>query len=393
MTSIGLYVHVPFCLTKCGYCDFCSHVPQPGQPTRLVDALLRELRGSPAGESPSVRVRTAFIGGGTPTTLPFQDATRLLRDIGAIVRRDGATEFTVEANPATLDSGLAELLFESGVNRLSVGVQSFVPAELACLGRKHTPRAVTETLATARACGLSRFNLDLIYGIPGQTLSSWRESIRQAVACDPEHISCYALSYEPGTPLEQARLLGRIVPCDESAEAAMYDLATDHLAEAGFEHYEISNFAKPSARCEHNLGYWRNEPYLGIGPSACSYIDGRRSRTTPDTEDYIQRVAAGRTAVDESEQLNARESAGETAMLALRLIEGLDICWFQTRTGFNPLHLFAQPIRQHLPAGRILVTPSHIRLSRAGLLIADTIIADFLAAASSRGLTDERTSG
>jgi oxygen-independent coproporphyrinogen-3 oxidase len=385
MVDTGLYVHVPFCRTKCGYCDFYSRVPAAGQPGRYVDAVLAELAGGPAGPGGRVRVRTIFVGGGTPTILPVDELSRLFGVLGELARRDGVSEFTVEANPASLDDAKARVLREAGVNRVSIGVQSFAAQELKTLGRSHQAEDVAPTVRSARRWGFSHVNLDLIFGIPGQTERSWEESLRMAMELGPDHIACYGLTYEPGTPLHRRWVEGALDPCGEETEARMYECAIDTLTSAGFEHYEISNFARPGARCEHNLAYWRNEPYVGLGPAAASYFEGVRTRNVADVEQYIRRIALGQSPVVESERLDAKERAGETAMLQLRLTDGIDRRSFERQTGFDAMALFADVIRSHVAGRRLTVTPTHIRLTRSGLLIADSVMADFIAVGSRGG--------
>ncbi|MBN1492155.1 MAG: radical SAM family heme chaperone HemW [Phycisphaerae bacterium] len=390
MLAVGLYVHIPFCSRKCAYCDFYSRVPGPGQTRLVVDALLAELDSGRAGRCPSVRVQTIFVGGGTPTVLPTDDFGRLFRSLGRLARRDAAVEFTVEANPASVDDAKAAVLRAAGVDRISLGVQSFHVAELACLDRLHSPEDIPRTLRRLRRAGFEHVNLDLIFGIPGQSLASWTDTLRRAVDLEPDHLACYGLTYEPGTPLEARRSLGHVQPCGEALEVEMYARAIDYLAEAGFEHYEISNFARASGRCRHNLGYWLGEPYLGIGPAAAGYLDGQRTRNVADMTEYMRRILAGESAVVEREQLDALAHAGEAAMLELRLIDGLDRERFQRRTGFDPVRLFAEPLASHGVGGRVVVTGSHIRLTRAGLFVADSVMADFIAAAEVSPLAPER---
>jgi oxygen-independent coproporphyrinogen-3 oxidase len=393
MFNAGLYVHVPFCRAKCAYCDFFSRLPAPGQTARLVDALLTELATGPVGIDPRMRICTIFVGGGTPTVLPSADLARLCDALGQVARRDAVREFTVEANPATLDDDKAAILRRAGANRVSVGVQSFHDDELRILGRSHRADDIVRTVRIARESGFVRMNLDLIFGIPGQTESAWAESLRMAVELGPDHLACYGLTYEPGTPLDEARVARLLEPCDEDTEARMYDYTVDTLSNYGFDHYEISNFARPGARCEHNLAYWRNEPYVGIGPAAAGYLDGERTRNVADIEEYIARITAGRSPVDEREHLDPRSRAGETAMLQLRLVEGIDRPWFRRHTGYDPMALFGDAIRAHVAACRLSVTPTHIRLTRSGLLIANTVMADFLMVARQGGLTAGSSSG
>ena len=372
----ALYLHVPLCRRRCGYCDFYSEVLDPPLVTPLIDAMLAELEWA-RGQC-TLDLETVFVGGGTPTVLPPEQLERLLRAAGAPLRRDCQTEFTVEANPATVDALLARLLAAAGVNRISLGAQSFDPAELLTLERIHKTEDVVRTIDVCRTHGIRRISLDLIFGIPRQTLASWERSLRAALALTPEHLSCYALTYEPGTPLQAKLAAGEVERVDHDVEADMYELAIDLLAAAGYEQYEISNFARPGEECRHNLVYWRNEPYLGIGPSAAGYVDGTRYKNVADIRAYCDAVGAGRSPRCEEECLAPEQCARETAMLALRLNRGLDRRAFAERFGSDPAEYFADAVARHGAAGLLEVTGAAIRLTRRGRPLADTVIRDFL---------------
>lgn len=374
--ELSLYVHVPFCTTKCGYCDFYS-VPITGRATgRLVRALITEMRCRI--ELLRHAVVTIFVGGGTPTVLSPEELARLLAAIREAAGDRPAREFTVEANPDTLDLAKAQILHRAGVNRLSLGAQSFRPADLQVLDRLHDPASVARSVRTARSAGFEQINLDLIFGIPGQTMAAWRDSLRRAAELEPTHLACYGLTYEPGTPLTARRDRGRVRPCDEALEAEMFGTAIDELASAGFEHYEISNYALPGCRCEHNLRYWRNEPYLGIGPSAASFVGGRRWRNVPDLDRYVAAVEQGARPEVESETLRPLAAIRETAMLALRMRDGIDVAAMRERFGADPLRLFAPLIERLRGNGLLLADQRAIRLTRRGLLFADSVAAEFL---------------
>lgn len=381
----SVYVHVPFCHTICGYCDFYSTVLDRATSGPLVETLICELEqalegrfDTPPAPPLEARIRTLFVGGGTPTTLPPLELSRLLRRLAALPSGDGPPEFTVEANPATVGDRVAHLLVEAGVNRVSIGAQSFDPAELRVLERIHRPAQVEQTVRACRRAGIRALNLDLIFGVPGQTLESWLANLRAALALEPEHLSCYSLTYEPGTPLFEQQRAGRVQPVEASLEAAMYEAAIDTLTAAGFRHYEISNFARPGFECRHNLVYWHNEPYLGIGPSAAGFVGGVRYRNVPDTAEYVRAIRAARPPHVEQERLPPERRARETVMLELRLIEGLERRRFADRFGHDPATLYAEAIARHVALGLLELTPTHLRLTRAGLLLADTVIADFL---------------
>ncbi len=375
----SIYVHVPFCRTLCGYCDFYSIVYRPDLADRLVAALLRELdhwRHRLEGQ-----IETIFVGGGTPTTLPPRLLARLLEALAALRNPQTQLEFTVEANPATVTEPIATVLRAAGVTRVSIGAQSFDPAELRVLDRLHDPREVEQTVAACRHAGLGQINLDLIFGIPGQSAARWRAHLAQAVAIGPEHLSCYCLTYEPGTPLHRRLLAGRIRKAEETHEVELYELSIDQLAAAGYAQYEISNFARPGCACRHNLTYWRNEPYVGIGPSAAGYVDDVRYRNVPDARRYVEAIEAGADPAIEREPRSQEDQMRETAMLGLRLThEGIDRERFARRFGIDPCEAFESLITRYQALELLEVSERSVRLTRRGLLVADTVIADFLTA-------------
>lgn len=372
----AVYVHVPFCRRLCGYCDFYSVVPERAMVAPLVDALLRELDRH-SGRS-DLAVETIYVGGGTPTTLPPGELRRLLDRRRDLPASGAPLEFTVEANPETLTPETVHVLAAAGVGRLSVGAQSFDPADLAVLERGHRPEQVFEAVSACRQAGIGQINLDLIFAIPGQALESWRSSLRAAMALHPAHLSCYGLTFEPGTRLAERLEAGAISRVDEDLDAAMYELTIDELTAAGYGHYEISNFARPGCQCRHNLAYWHNQPYLGIGPAAAGLLDGVRYTNVANVAAYVAAIAEGCSPRVEEERRSDEQRARETAMLELRLTEGIDRHRFEHRFGHDPVEFFAEPVNRHGRRGLLEVTDRYLRLTRAGLLLANTVIADFL---------------
>lgn len=370
-----LYVHVPQCAARCGYCDFYSEVFDPRLARPLVDAVLRELARWAAARA--FRFDTIFVGGGTPTVLPPTELARLLA--GLREHADSAAlEYTVEANPATVTAETAAALTAAGVNRVSLGAQSFDAAELRVLERGHEPEHIGQTIAICRQAGVRHFNLDLIFGIPGQTLRSWQESLQAALTLDPVHLSCYGLTYEPGTRLWQQRAAGHITPVDPDVEADLYELAMEALPAAGLAQYEISNFARLGHECRHNLRYWHNEPYLGLGPSAVGFVDQVRYRNVADIAAYLEAVTNGRSPRATEERLPPQRRPHETAMLELRLVEGIDRARFARRYDVDPSELFSAAIRRHVSDGLLEVDDRGIRLTRGGRMLGDRVMADFL---------------
>jgi len=373
----ALYVHVPFCAAKCGYCDFYSLPFNRDSADRFVRAAAREL--SVGAEGMSVPLESVFIGGGTPTVLGVELLAALLKPIGPLIGR--GTEFTVEANPGVLGRCTAELLAANGVNRVNLGVQSFQEDELQLLGRIHAPADAGQAVATLRGAGVTNIAVDLIYGIPNQTLSTWRDSLDRAFQMGIDHLSCYCLSFEPGTPLEADLAAGRVREMPEQLQRDCYYAAIDACARAGLEHYEISNFARPGRRCRHNLTYWRNRPYLGIGPGAASYVAGERRANLPDLKRYVEAIDSGRPAPATAERLTDRAAIAETLMLALRLTEGADRAAIAARFAVDPVDAFAATIRRYEDSGALEVGPTHLRISRGALFVADSVLADIIAEA------------
>ncbi len=271
-----------------------------------------------------------------------------------------------------------------------MGAQSFIPEELATLERIHSPDDIAPSVATLRRNGVAQLNLDLIFGIPGQTLETWSQSLHRTIELEPDHIACYGLMYEPGTPLTALRNAGRMIPCEESLEADMFEHMIDTLTAHGYEQYEISNFAKPGCRSEHNLIYWRNQPYIGVGPSAAGCLNGRRYKNVADVAGYVRMMDQQGHAEVETETIDNEKLITELIMMQLRLVEGLSIKAFRRRTGIDPLTLFAPTLDRMADQGLLTVTDTHIALTRAGLLLGDSVMAELVSAAD-RQLTCEAT--
>lgn len=377
MVDCGLYVHIPYCETKCGYCDFYSVALDGRDASPLISCVVSELRTRTA--STPMSIRTVFVGGGTPTVLPPAEMRCLFDALADVVSRGGVREFTVEANPATVDDEKLAILTAAGVDRLSMGAQSWHVEDLARLERLHTPADIAPGVASARRHGIRRINLDLIFGIPGQTLERWSDSLDRTIALGVDHISCYGLTYEPGTRLTAQWRRGHVLRCDEDTEARMYGHAIDRLAAAGLEQYEISSFAAPGQRCLHNMIYWRNEPYIGVGPSAAGYADGERYKNVADTGRYVDAMRRHGRAVLTRDGVTGAARAGETIMMQLRLNDGIDVKRFVGRMGADCLSALRPALDRFAGMGLLTVTDETIALTRAGRLVADPIISELYA--------------
>ncbi len=320
--SAGIYVHVPFCLTRCGYCDFNAYAGLDHLRGRYVAALAREAELTAPAWSDE-RFTSVFLGGGTPTTVDVRDLARLLRMLRERFRVHDHAEITIEANPDTVDERTCGGLLDAGSTRLSMGAQSFDREVLAALERLHDPDSVRRAMRDARAAGYSNVNLDLIYGADGETLGSWERTLEAAIELAPEHVSAYALTIEPSTPLGRKVQAGIVPGPDPDLQADMFELACLRLADVGYRHYEVSNWAKPGFECVHNLGYWERRSYLGLGAGAHSYRDDRRWWNVRPPQEYLATVEAGRIPVGGDELLEPTEAHLEEVYLRLRIMEGV----------------------------------------------------------------------
>lgn len=350
MRTISLYVHFPFCRSKCAYCDFNSVVADEGLRQRYLQALQDDITRTGntltfrIGEDeppvrpaePELLVTTIYFGGGTPTLFAAEELcatlSRIRRAFPVITR----PEVTVEANPGTVTAEGLALLREMGFNRLSLGVQSLLDDELRLLGRCHTAAEARRAVAEARAAGFENLSLDLISALPGQSVGAWQATLHDALHLQPEHISCYGLSLEKDTPLARAVEGGQMAPPDEDTLVEMYELTHRLLTGAGYEHYEIANYALPGYQCRHNVNYWRNGEYLGLGAGAWSYLAGRRMKHEADPTRWVEKSERGLPTLTEIEELDERQRAGEAIMLALRTAEGLDLTELQSRYHLDP---------------------------------------------------------
>lgn len=319
---LGLYLHIPFCRSKCDYCDFYSLAGREERMDEYQKALLRHVVES-AAVARNFPVDSLYIGGGTPTWYGEKRLVELLRTVKRQFFLTKDVEVTIEANPDSVDEKMLRHLRRMGVNRISMGMQSGSDEELRAIHRPHTYQQVEEAVAAVRGAKIRNLNLDLIYGLPGQTMESWQETVEKALSLSPEHLSCYGLTVEEGTPLAQRVARGEQLP-DEDMQAALYLWTVERLAQAGYEQYEISNFAKRGFQSRHNMKYWMGRPYMGLGAAAHSDFGGRRYSFVSNLDDYIRGMLSGDEVVDESERITRRERGSEYLMLRLRTVHGID---------------------------------------------------------------------
>lgn len=375
--SVGLYIHVPFCQQKCHYCDFVSYRYQEHDAVAYLKALEQEMQHYGQILGPQ-RVSTIFIGGGTPTLLTEKLLMQMLKHVQQYFRWAPDVEVTVEANPGTVDKGKLHSLRREGVNRLSLGVQACQQPLLKLLGRIHNYQEAQQALETARQVGFTNINLDLIFALPGQKLDDWQQSLQLLTAWQPEHLSCYSLQLEEGTPLAQSVQHGKLLPCSEELELAMYNEAIGYLTSHGYQHYEISNFAKPGYHSSHNLTYWRNEYYIGMGPAAHSHYDKKRWANTASLSEYVQQINLGQMPVCEQLSLTKSDTMEETMFMGLRLLKGLDIQQFEQRFGQRVTELWPTQIDKLVKNGLLELSDTHIKLTPKGLPIANIVFAEFV---------------
>jgi len=370
MHDIGLYVHIPFCRHKCNYCSFASYQSRETDIAVYLCALKAELAQRVDGRP----MRSIYFGGGTPSLLSPEQLEDILAAIASLTAVDKAAEITIEANPGTLDAAYLTAVRGLGVNRLSLGAQSMNNRELDLLGRIHKAAEVQEAVHCARSAGFENLNLDLIYGLPGQGLADWQRTLDEAIAMMPEHLSLYALTLEVETPMWRAIKEKSLPDIDPDLSADQYEMAEDLLAAHGYRHYEISNWAEEGRECRHNMVYWQNRPYLGVGVAAHSWLDGHRMANTGNLDEYLAAFAGKRPLLpDMDEVIGLDLELAETVILGLRLEAGVDINSLKNRFGIDVLSYYSQPIREMVDSGLMKHTGEYIRLTRRGRLLSNEV--------------------
>ena len=386
LDTVSLYMHIPFCHAKCHYCDFNSYAGMLGARERYVDALLHEIAYAGAQteltDGARMRCRTIFLGGGTPSLLLPEQVAALLAAARSAFAVDADAEITLEANPGTLEYGRLDEMRGAGVNRLSMGAQSFDADLLRWMGRIHTPDEIEQAFLAGRAAGFTSINLDFIYALPGQSLATWEATLDRALTLAPDHLSLYSLIVEEGTPLFRWVAQGKVTPAEEDLAADMYERARDRLAGVGYHHYEISNWARPGHECRHNLTYWHNLPYIGLGAGAHGWSGRERYAEARPIRDYIARVTAPpqperrplpALAVVEREDIDETLEMAETAILGLRLVDGLDLTRFERRFGATFDAAFGERLAPLAGYGLVERADGRIRLTERGLLLGNEV--------------------
>ena len=379
MNSLGLYIHIPYCLHKCGYCDFNSHKINTEEMESYVTALLQEMEHYSQGSAGEKQIITIFLGGGTPTTLPIHWLEEILKNIRKLFRVSDKCEITFEANPATVSLEPLQRMRIAGYNRISVGVQSFHEQELKLLDRVHSEEEIHMTVERAREAGFDNLSLDLMFALPSQTMTLWEDNLAQALAKNPEHISTYNLTIEPETAFHTLQARGKLTMPPDDFQLEFYKKSIQTLTDANYQHYEISNFCKPGKQCQHNLIYWNNGDTLGLGAGASSYLNGSRFKNYNLPSRYIREIETTGTAIEVSEQLEPRRAMGETLMLGLRLRQGMAISQFEERFQTSFHKTYNRVISSLKERNLITLDQNRIALSPKGLFLADSVILEFMA--------------
>lgn len=379
-TGPGVYLHVPFCLSKCSYCSFYSCTATDTGIRQYHAAVLKRLN-TLRHHAPwkSLTFTTIFFGGGTPSIIPVPLLAELLARIkeSFSITSDQA-EISIEVNPATIDQEGLGKLRHAGFNRLSIGFQSLDDQQLKRIGRPHSANDALETYVTARKAGFSNISIDLMYGLPDQTPEQWKKILGQTMELKPEHISMYELTLEPGTPLASAVDRGEISLPDEDAVMEMMEITRETISHSPFKRYEISNYARPGFRCRHNLNYWNNGSYLGIGPGAVSAFEGKRWSTREDLAQFLDATKTPRSIEGEEEVLNHEAYFRETVVIGLRLTDGIDLKKLHDRFSIDPMTYYDKTLT-HLIAQKLLKLEGwNLSLTKHGLALANTVMAELV---------------
>jgi oxygen-independent coproporphyrinogen-3 oxidase len=369
-----VYVHVPFCARKCPYCDFASYAGRDDEQDAVVTAILAEARTRLDGSG----ARTLYVGGGTPTHLDAARLHRLLDGVRTAMGRPPPEEFTVEANPGTLDATKLDALVRAGVTRVSLGAQSFDDDVLARLGRIHRAEDTRRAVRAVRAAAIDDLSLDLILAAPGQDLRAQEADLEAAISLAPDHVSAYVLTVEAGTPLARAVERGEVAAPDADREAAHLALAVRVLEASGFRRYEVSNYARPGRPCRHNLAYWRGADWIGLGPGAHTHVRPRRSKNVDDPAEYVARIGRGGLAAEWVETAPPEVVLFEALLMGLRLVDGVDLQELTERTGRDPRRLFGVAIARHAEAGLLVREGDRLRATARGLDLLSRVLVDFV---------------
>lgn len=370
----ALYIHIPFCVKKCGYCNFNSIKFKESIVEAYLDAIVKEIKLL----KEKYAFKTIFLGGGTPTALNENQLKKLLTVIEASIDLNELVEYTIEINPGTLTTEKIDIISESRINRISLGIQSFNDKYLHLLGRIHTGHEALNTFTLLRNNGFENINIDLISSLPSQKVREWENDLNIAISMQPDHISAYSLSFETGTPFKNQLNNGTLQPINEEDDLEMYKLTINKLKGVNYEHYEISNFALNGRKCQHNIIYWENREYVGIGAGAFSFLENNRTSNEPDVLKYIKNINADKIEISFSERLPLKYLAAETIIMGLRMSKGISNNRLLSQTGLSFKDVFSNKIYELRENGLIDFDNSELKLTEKGLYVADSVMMEFL---------------
>ena len=375
--EIGLYIHVPFCKSKCNYCDFNSYAGMEELIPEYFNSMKKEI------EFYRERLRdytigTVFIGGGTPSMVEEKYIVDILDICFKTMKISNEAEISIEANPGTVNLNKLFSYRNAGINRLSMGLQAWQDHILQYIGRIHKARDFSDNIEAARKAGFENINADLMFGLPGQTINDWEETLKAVDDLGVEHISCYSLKIEEGTVLGEKLDSGELIPVEDELDRAMYDSAIEFLKSKKFMRYEISNFAKPGFQCRHNLIYWRAEEYIGLGAGAHSYFENNRFNNVNKIKDYIRNIQEGNGIIENVQFINLEESMSEYMILGLRLTEGVNIAKFKERFGQNIFDVWGEVIEKNVRKGLLTMENESIQLTSKGFDLANSVFVEFI---------------
>lgn len=372
--SIGLYIHIPFCQRKCIYCDFNSYDDKDVYENAYIDALIEELKYY--SDQQNYNFKTIFIGGGTPTIINPENIAKIMKAIEKNIEKEA--EITIECNPGTVDKEKIDIYKTVGINRISIGLQAWQDELLNTIGRIHRREDFLRSLSLFRSSGFNNINVDLMFSLPGQNLNMWLETLYNVCCLGVEHISCYSLIVEENTPIHSLIRSGILNAPDEDTDREMYKDAKDILKNYGFDQYEISNFAKDGFRCEHNLIYWKNEEYAGVGAGSHSKIDGKRFWNFGGLDEYIKNMTTGKTAVEGYENISIKEDMWETIILGLRLNSGIGISDFNDKYGVNFIEEYGNALSKLIKESLITIQDDRVRLTDKGQDLSNRVFVEFM---------------
>lgn len=381
MSIEAIYLHIPFCISKCHYCDFVSY-PMVGA-RELVSpycgALQKEIAMAAQYYAGSLsRIKSVYVGGGTPTSLPAEELTMLMKTVFRCFSLAGNCEITVECNPGTVDDEYFRILKKAGVNRVSIGAQAFQKRLLAAAGRIHSPEDIERTVIDAKKAGFKNINLDLIYGLPGQTFSDWQESLRKAVSLQIEHLAAYGLKLDGSCLWARELAAGNLQIPDQDFSADLLEKAIDYLSTEGYVHYEISNFARPGFSSRHNRVYWKNGDYLGLGVASSSHFNNIRWTNSSSLDHYLRGISGNKFPVVEKEELDQETVWAETMFLGLRLREGVNIDQFEQRFGVTVIGKYGPQVEKLKRYGLLKLSGRNLQLTHKGIFLANEVFLEFL---------------